>query len=91
MATKVLPALNQLSNNSLLDKLLDELLLNKHFRLLTEDFEVDVCGCGLPDAVVGGTGVDAGVVPAHVLDHHRTAEHRLLAVGQHVVLENEEL
>ena len=71
------------------DKLFDELLLNKHF-WLTEDFEVDVGGSGLSDAVVRGASVDAGVVPAHVLDHHRTAKHRLLAGGQHVVLENEE-
>ena len=84
--TLILPT----KKNSLLDKLLDELLLNKHF-ILTEYFEVDVSRGGLSDAVISGAGVHAGVVPAHVLDHHRTAKHRLLAGGQHVVLENEEL
>ena len=54
---------------------------------LTEHFEVDVCCGGLADCVVSGAGVDAGVVAAHVLDHHRAAQRGLLAGGQHVVLQ----
>ena len=58
-----------------------------HWHRLTEDFEVDVCGGRLSDPVVCGAGVDAGVVAAHVLDHHRAAQGSLLARGQHIVLE----